>query len=416
MTAPKITRLTQRSQTMMVRSFRNVRYRFREAPDAAVQAPYGIYLHVPFCRQRCSFCPFYKESYAPELKDAYLKALTEEINRRPLPSSPEWTYFGGGTPNLLSLTDLENILNTFRRQITIKDAGIELLPELVTQPYLKGLRELGFGKISIGVESLQSQVLSETGRGAQRQVNIPELVSQALEQGLFVNVDMMLGLPGQTPAAFQQDIQTLVECAPTQITLYPFMQIGDLQAKPAFDEALQFELIEQAAPVLLASGYHRRGVWTFSREAAVYDSSRDELVADYVGYGPAAFSTYGQWKMVNPELGIYLQDHEHGRRRVLAASRTQSSDEWRRFARMIYDLRFEPQPGLPAGIRLFKTLLRLAGYGKRGWLTPKGIRFAHSITKAVVEGLPYPLQNPDAVENWDEYAAVREHTGVEPGQ
>ena len=81
-------------------------YRFTDSPALACGSHYGIYVNIPFCHTRCSFCPFYKELYCEDLKNRYVRALAEEIKAADISGTPWFTYFGGGTPNVLSIDDL----------------------------------------------------------------------------------------------------------------------------------------------------------------------------------------------------------------------------------------------------------------------------------------------------------------------
>jgi coproporphyrinogen III oxidase-like Fe-S oxidoreductase len=170
----------------------------------------------------------------------------------------------------------------------------------------------------------------------------------------------------------------------------------------------QFALIEEASSRLERSNYQRESVWALARGNDVYDSSRDELIDDYAGFGPAAFSTFGEWKVVNPHLDVYLDNMARGTRRCFVAPKTKATQDWRRFARMIYDLSGEAPADLPGYIKLYIGVLKAAGYIRKGRLTSKGRYFAHSITKVVVESLPFPVQNPTCVENYGDYTRHRE--------
>jgi coproporphyrinogen III oxidase-like Fe-S oxidoreductase len=195
---------------------------------------------------------------------------------------------------------------------------------------------------------------------------------------------------------------------PDQITIYPFMVIRGLKAVASSPSREQFGLIEEAGEMLSGRcGYRRSGVWTFALGGDLYDSSRDELIEDYAGFGPSAFSTYGGWKVVNPELEVYVNNFQNGRRTGFVAPKSQASDDWRKFARMLYDLSIDSTDSLPSYIKLFIWLLKLSGYINHEALTEEGRLFAHEITKTVVESLPFPVQNPACVENYEEYASCR---------
>lgn len=395
--------LVEKTKIMMTKSFAKTRYRFRPEPPLRLSSAYGIYVHVPFCRTRCGFCPFYKEIYTDGYKHAYLQALKREIQRKPISGTPTWIYFGGGTPNLLTVSELDGILASFRSKINPHRIGIELLPALVTRDYLRGLKDIGVTKVSLGVESLQTRVLGRSGRAWENPLSIGEIIAAAQSLGLWVNTDLMVGLPGQAAESTLADVREMTRLQPSQVTLYPYMVIRNVKAEAGMTNAQQFQTIEAAGAALEKAGYERKCVWVFARGEDIYDSSRDELVEEYVGFGPAAFSTYGNWKVVNPELDIYLTESDKTAPKVLVAPKTKASDDWRAFARMIYDLKCARRGGMPWFIALFIETLKWAGYAKRGKLTAKGICFAHEITKTVVESLPFPLQNPALIENNAEY-------------
>lgn len=396
------------SKKMMRRSFEKVSYRFTDIPKPELHGDFGVYIHVPFCYSKCSFCPFYKETYSENLKKQYLAAILKEIEDTELRNQARWVYVGGGTPNTLEIGELRNILERIKYKIKLNSLGIELLPALIKKDYLLGLRKLGFSKISVGIESYSVEVMERTGRKIGDNEQIRKVLGYAKSLGLFVNVDMMVGLPGQDAATFRQDIKKVKSALPDQITIYPFMIIRGLEANPSSTSEEQFELIEEAGEILRNLGYDRKSVWTFAFDNDVYDSSRDELVMDYIGFGPAAFSTYGNWKVVNPELDVYLRNFKNGRQLGFVASKSRTSDDWRKFAAMIYEGKIDNLENLPTFMRILMRVLRLLGYTKDNALTKKGRILAHEITKTVVESLPFPIQNPDCVENYGDYALYRD--------
>lgn len=399
--------ITRKSVRMLRRSFERQTYRFTRAPDFLCPGHrFGVYVNVPLCLTTCAFCPFYKELFTPGLKDRYLDALLREIGASPVSGQASWVYFGGGTPNTLAVGELSRILTALREKISASGWGIELHPALLRDGYLDGLKEIGFTKVSVGVESFDEAVAGGAGRKMTNHRRMKSIVARASSLGLWSNADIMVGLAGQSARSFLADIQRLGQINPSQVTIYPYMVIRGLKIPSPMTNAEQFELIEAAAGILDSCGYVRKGVWTFARGDNVYDSSRDELVEDYVGFGAAAFSTYGGWKVVNPELDLYLGSN--GTRMAFVAPKTRATDDWRRFARMLYDLQGPRGEKFPGYIQAFISVLKLAGYIKNGELTEKGIMFAHEVTKSVVESLPFPVQNPDAVENYDEYLALKQ--------
>lgn len=395
--------ITEKSKEMMIKSFQKTVYRYEEIPDVVIKGSFGVYLHVPFCFSKCAFCPFYKEIYNEKKKEQYITAIIKEIEDRGLKGEATWLYIGGGTPNTLKIPELKKIINKIHENITVSTMGIELLPSIIDNKYLEGLHNIGFTKISIGVESLSAVTLSRSGRTVTKKEEIGKIIVKAQELDLWVNVDLMIGLPEQRPNSFFYDIEQISLLKPNQITIYPFMQIGELAVQPSLSDDDQFLLIEQANEIMIKHGYSRKGIWIFAKGEEVYDSSRNELIEDYFGFGPAAFSTYGSWKVVNPELDIYLQNYEANKNKALVALKDKSSDDWRKFARMLYDLKGTIEGEVNRGIKLFVLILKMMGYIKNNTMSKKGIMFTHKITKTVVETLPYPLQNTHYVENYEEY-------------
>ena len=202
--------LTEFSKKMMTKSFKKTKYLFTETPPPHFGEKLGVYLHVPFCYTKCTFCPFYKEIYKEDLKDKYVDAIITEISNTPINGNSEWVYFGGGTPNTLTIPDLERIVTQLRDKIKISNMGIELLPALVTHEYLMGLRSIGFTKISIGIETFNEETILKTGRKGSTFEHISDIINFAQSNGVAVAVDMMIGLPSQNAETFEHDIQKLI--------------------------------------------------------------------------------------------------------------------------------------------------------------------------------------------------------------
>lgn len=192
----------------------------------AWQENQAIYVHIPFCVQKCLYCDF--ASYAccdEKAKAAYVEALCKEI-RQPLQLavSPEATiYFGGGTPSTLSIEQLRQIVQELKKQglwQSPQEASIEVNPGTVDLTKLKSLRQLGFDRISMGVQSLNDGELRTIGRihtGAQALEAIAMAQAAGFER---INADVIYGLPGQSLASLKQTLQGLVTTAIDHISVY----------------------------------------------------------------------------------------------------------------------------------------------------------------------------------------------------
>lgn len=387
------------SINMMKKAFDKITYQYMTKPKATLDRDYGIYVHIPFCYTKCNFCPFYKELYDKAILADYVNELIKEINSSNISGAPLWVYIGGGTPNTLEISQLIAITDALKHKVIINNMGIELLPSKVTKSYLDELKRIGFTKISLGVESMHEGVICSSGRINSLSMSISEIIKYALDLGLFVNCDLMVGIIGQSGESFLNDISSLSALKPSQITTYPYMCISNEIKPSSMTEEEQFNLIEKACKALNINGYIRESVWTFAMSNDVYDSSRDELVNDYIGFGAGAFSTYDNYKVVNPKLNLYMSKNNI----ALVAQKDKCSDNFRLFGRMIYDTKLCIERSSSFPVRMMTMLLIMLGYGSRGKLTSKGINYAHSLTKTIVENLPYPLQNPNKIINREEY-------------
>ncbi len=406
--------MLDKSIEMMRKSFEKTVYTYTHLPPKGTRKRYGVYLHVPFCRSICSFCPFYKVLFDEELKDRYVRAIRKEIEETDINGTPEWIYFGGGTPNVLSLEELGSIVGALRSKIDIHNMGIEILPAIADTGYVEGLKKLGFSKVSFGLESLSPRVNEKSSRALPGIRSVEELIRLTESLGLWSNVDMMIGLKGQSATSFLEDIRVLTSLGPDQITTYPYMSLRGLRTVSSLPDDEKFETIEEAYEIMQLAGYARKSIWCFAKGDNIYDSSRDELTGDYIGFGPAGFSTFGKYKVVNPEVRRYLENYESGSppRSGYVAEKSDASEEWRKFAKMIYSFRCSTSRNFPWYINAFVRLLILNGLRKRKTLSRKGLYFAHRITKAVVESLPFPIQNRGCV---DADGSTPEHlVGLEP--
>ena len=385
------------------KSFDNSTYRFTSIPDIALKGHFGVYIHVPFCLSKCNFCPFYKEILNEDDKDRYLAAIRKEIETSQISGTADWVYFGGGTPNVLSIQELNGIIAALKQKVTIGRLSIELLPALLDDDYLKALKECGFDMVSIGVESLSKTLMKESSRHVFQHEKMDPLISTALSYGLWVNTDLMVGFPGQSADSFLTDIDIMASIMPSQITLYPFTNIRGFKSESSLPDQEQFELIEHAGEHLIEKGYNRTGIWTFALGEDLYDSLRDELTDRYIGFGPAAFSTFDNWKVVNPDLQVYLKTLQHGQHMGFVAPRSNNAENWRQFAHAFYDLTVNDFNHLPGSLRNLITLLKLNNIISNGFLTKKGIYYTHRLIKTLVETLPLPHQDIDSVENYKDY-------------
>lgn len=299
--------ITTMLRILLTRSFRPLELTSNlgaeELPDAGEHS-FGLYVHIPFCRELCSFCPYQKQPFHQDTAARYTAALIQEIHRTgarmagpstaPLPVTS--VYFGGGTPALL-LEQLEAILNALRAYYVIDgEMGIELHPLDVTGKTLGRLRELGFTMVSLGIQSFQARCLRVLGR---TQKDGRECVRLAREAGFrTVDVDLIFAMEGQTEEELRSDFVTAFATGATQVSTYPFIEFsyasGSGKPLRQSEKRKLLRCIEQAGSEL---GCERTSVWTFGMsETPKYSSiTRDA----YVGFGPSAATLTRQSFRVN---------------------------------------------------------------------------------------------------------------------
>ena len=184
----------------------------------------GLYLHIPFCSSRCSYCDFATGLYQAELAERYVRALVTEIrSSRYTGDSVDTIYFGGGTPSLLAPAQLEPILATLHDCFKIdpkSEITLEINPGSVTDEKLRAFRSLGVNRASFGAQTFDDAELAKLGRSHTSADTLKTFSS--LRSAGFENVsfDLIAGLPGQTLAGWQRNINQALELCPEHLSFY----------------------------------------------------------------------------------------------------------------------------------------------------------------------------------------------------
>jgi oxygen-independent coproporphyrinogen-3 oxidase len=374
-----------------------------------VQRDIGLYLHIPFCRQRCHFCAFYLETAKPERIESFLPALERELalyRRQDLLGGRTLrsVYFGGGTPTVLAADRLASLLVSIRTMFQLSpdvEATVEAHPSTVTPDDLRILVDAGFNRISFGAESMNQEDFASIGRpGTVRDTNTA--VTEARAAGfLNINLDVMYGLPGQTLASWTDTLGSILALEPAHVSCYA-LTIEDgtrlaydvtRGAVAAPDDSLQVAMEDAAERVLTAAGFAR---YEISNYAKTGFASRHNLLywtdGDYLGLGPSAQSYVNGVRFGNlADLTAYV-DHL-SRNTLPVAERTVLSTTEQTCDALIFGLRLVE--GVPLGkIERHRTqrehrhkLNRLIAQGllevgnKRMRLTATGQRFADSVAE-----------------------------------
>jgi oxygen-independent coproporphyrinogen-3 oxidase len=295
------------------------------ASDAG-DVPFGVYVHVPFCRVRCGYCDFNTYT-ASELRgvrrDDYAGHAVREIEwaatvleRSGVPRRPVSTvFFGGGTPTMLPASDLAMILRAIDDTWGIlpgAEVTTEANPDSVDAASLETLRAGGFNRISYGMQSAVPHVLATLDR-THDPLRVPGVVDLAKQQGLDVSLDLIYSTPGESLADWRTSLDAALACEPDHVSAYSLIvedgtAMGRMVARgelPAPDDDLAADMYELADQVLGDAGYSWYEVSNWSRGAQ--HASRHNLSYwkghDWWGIGPGAHSAVAGtrwWNVKHP--------------------------------------------------------------------------------------------------------------------
>ena len=286
----------------------------------------GLYVHIPFCKQKCMYCDFPAYQNLQDYYETYVYALVQEIDlwvsEHPESKSKpiDTIYFGGGTPTELSIQQLQMIVDKIKRTFTITDdchMTIESNPGEVDLQYLTKLVKLGFNRISFGVQTFNDKALTMLHRSHNGE-KAKQAVYDAKEAGFTdINIDLIYGLPRQTLEDIQHNLHILKDLPINHISTYGLqVEVGtylyhlvqkNLISIPSesIDEAMYDTMMEG----LKELGFERYEISNFAKDSSY---SRHNLkywhYVDYLGFGAGAHSFYdGIRRSNNRNVMPYIQ-------------------------------------------------------------------------------------------------------------
>ena len=288
----------------------------------------GLYIHIPYCRQACRYCDFYF-TVSHQNQDQFTEALLKELEIRApeqdKSTSLETLYLGGGTPSLLRYGNLERIVATVKRFYSFSDnpeITIECNPDDLDDSLTAFLRELGFNRISMGIQSFRDEDLL-----LMRRSHSAEQASQAVH-GLAaagfenITVDLIYGIPGQDLKAWSENIQKALELPVNHISAYHltfepgtvfdhWRKKGRISPVPEEKSVEMYRLLKEK---LAGAGYEHYEISNFARKG--WRSRHNQLYwsgLPYLGFGPSAHSFSGPYRHWNvASLKQYIKALEEG--------------------------------------------------------------------------------------------------------
>ena len=309
-----ITSLTRMWLTRTIRPFTFKNEYDEVLPLDECEKP-GLYVHIPFCKSICNFCPYCKEYYSKEKCDRYINYLIKEIHfvGSQISGKKEVTslYFGGGTP-ALAVDRIKEIIDAINEYFIITEGiGLELHPDNVNPQTLKALKKAGVTKISIGIQSFSSKYQYILGR---KQIDV-KAMSEALKAVPFetVSMDFIFVLPDQTFEDLKADADKAFEAGANHIAIYPFIDFtftkSPVKAMPKKQKRL---LLDRITEYFYSKGYTRSSIWTFSNTPdAKYSSMTRE---NFIGFGTSATTLLKkQFKINTFNVDSYCRRIESGK-------------------------------------------------------------------------------------------------------
>lgn len=290
----------------------------------------GIYIHIPFCKQKCFYCDFVSYANQDKYFQKYVQALNKEINN--FIDNNEFEvqtiYIGGGTPSLIDAKYIEEILHTFEKRNLlkeVKEVTIEVNPGTVTEEKLRNYKNSGVNRLSIGLQSTEDKILKQIGR-IHCYDDFLNTYKMAREVGFKnINVDLMIGLPNQKILDVKNSLEKIIKLEPeppNHISVYSLiveentpiekmLESGELELP---DEELERNMYWYVKNFLELNGYKHYEISNFAK---LGNESKHNLDCwnqkEYVGFGVAAHSYIDDVRYGNiGNVEEYIKNCENG--------------------------------------------------------------------------------------------------------
>ena len=297
----------------------------------------GIYVHIPFCKQKCYYCDFKSYANKEELIEKYIKWLKYEIKEVGEGNKLDYEndldelvtvktiYIGGGTPSYLDSKYIKEIIEEIRENFKLADKveiTIEVNPGTVNKTKLLDYINSGINRISIGLQSKDNELLKRIGR-IHKYEDFLQTYNMAREVGFKnINVDLMLALPGQTIAKLEKGLKQVIDLQPEHISLYSLIIEDGTKIEKMLknneitlpDENIERKMYWETKKVLEEAGYIHYEISNFAKEG--YKSEHNWNCwsqKEYMGFGVAAHSYKKNIRISNIDsIEEYIENYEQG--------------------------------------------------------------------------------------------------------
>ena len=285
----------------------------------------GVYIHIPFCKQKCYYCDFISFPNIEKMQEKYVRALLKEIQnfiKENQELKIETIYIGGGTPSYIDSKYIEKILSLFNKKNLI-ESTIEVNPGTVNKEKLEDYKKAGINRLSIGLQSTSNRLLKQIGR-IHKFEDFLNTYNLAKNIGFNnINVDLMIGLPNQNIADIKKSLEEVVKLNLTHISVYsliieentPIAQMVEKGELNLPDEEEERNMYWYVKNFLELQGYNHYEISNFSKKG--YESKHNLDCweqKEYVGFGLAAHSYINKIRYSNTEdLEKYIKNCEESR-------------------------------------------------------------------------------------------------------
>jgi len=379
---------------------------------------HGVYIHIPFCLKRCIYCDFYSQTDLT-LRQPFVDALIQEMNLvLKTDGVSDTIYFGGGTPSVLTQSQLRALCQQASAQFRIasdSEITMEVNPGTVSCDDLAFYKQIGVNRLNIGIQSFTADMLEFLGR-----IHTPRQAKQTIEDARKagfenIGIDLIFGIPGQTPTTWQAELDTALSFSPQHIAaymlsiepgtlLYKQMQIGTI--KPLAEQSLA-DLFRKTQDILGGADYEQYEISNYAEIAknGVNRRSRHNQkywsLGPYTGLGPSAHSyrpphRYWNVRYLQPYLQALSQNRlpqkssekttreQQLTETIYLGLRTSDGIDTRRFNQR-FNLDFTQAFGDTLKVFCEDSLMRQST--GRCTLTPKGMLFHESIVSRLLDTL-----------------------------
>lgn len=357
----------------------------------------SVYLHIPFCRRRCGYCDFNTFAGLTDLIPKYVKALCTEIEIVATQNNGETEintiFFGGGTPSLLSVDQLDSIITQLRCSFSIQtkaEITLEANPGTVTKEALSQLHQIGFNRVSFGMQSAAPQDLMILDRQHEF-LDVVHAVEWSKVAGFqHINLDLIFGIPGQSMQRWQENLEIACRFNVEHLSLYsliieegtPFARWERKGMLDPIDEETVAGMYEYAIDFLGQSGYTQYEIsnWALNRadgqDARCQHNLNTWHYRPYFGFGAGASGFIGNERTLNVgPISIYLERMSKGQGSWPAVESVISLDMWD-----------EMQEWMMIGMRLTDEGISKKEFNNR-FGTPIETVFAKQISRLLDQGL-----------------------------